>query len=51
MFAVSIKNPGHYVVWAGLFDIARPRRRAPAKAPAARVVDNAIAVAELEVAP
>jgi arylsulfatase A-like enzyme len=48
--------PGHYVVWAGLFDTglsgtARAGRRAPARAPRARVVDNAVAVAELEVAP
>jgi hypothetical protein len=43
--------PGHYVVWAGLFDTAQPAHRAPARAPRARVVDNAIAVAELEVAP
>jgi arylsulfatase A-like enzyme len=40
--------PGHYTVWAGLFDAAR---RAPARAPHARVVENAVAVAELEVAP
>jgi hypothetical protein len=40
--------PGHYVVWAGLFDAAG---RARASAPRARVVDNAIAVAEIEVAP
>jgi hypothetical protein len=43
--------PGHYVVWAGLFDTARPGHRAPARASGARVADNAVAVAELEVAP
>jgi choline-sulfatase len=43
--------PGHYVVWAGLFDAAQPGRRAPARAPRARVVDSAVAVAELEGAP
>jgi arylsulfatase A-like enzyme len=42
--------PGHYVVWAGLFDTGR---RAPVRAPGAhvRVIDDAVAVAELEVAP
>jgi len=40
--------PGHYTVWAGLFDAAH---RAPAQAPRARVIDNAVAVAEIEVAP
>lgn len=39
---------GHYVVWVGLFDAAR---RARAHAPHARVVDDAVAAAELEVAP
>ena len=39
---------GHYTVWAGLFDAGR---RAPARAPRARVVDDAVAVAELEVSP
>jgi arylsulfatase A-like enzyme len=43
--------PGRYVVWAGLFDTAQPGRRAPARAPRAQVVDSAIAVAQLEVAP
>jgi hypothetical protein len=48
--------PGRYVVWAGLFDTglsgtAQAGRRAPARAPRARVVDDAVAVAELEVAP
>lgn len=48
--------PGRYVVWAGLFDTglsdtAQAGRRAPARAARARVVDNAVAVAELEVAP
>ncbi|HMG19790.1 MAG TPA: sulfatase-like hydrolase/transferase, partial [Kofleriaceae bacterium] len=40
--------PGHYVVWAGLFDAGR---RARASAPRARLADDAVAVAELEVAP
>ncbi|HMG54845.1 MAG TPA: hypothetical protein VK601_15210, partial [Kofleriaceae bacterium] len=40
--------PGHYVVWAGLFDAGR---RARASAPRARIADDAVAVAELEVAP
>jgi len=46
--------PGHYVVWAGLFDTdpaGPPGRRARASAPRTRVVDDAVAVAELEVAP
>jgi hypothetical protein len=42
---------GRYVVWAGLFDTARAGRRAPARSPRARVVDDAVAVTELEVAP
>jgi hypothetical protein len=40
--------PGHYTVWVGLFDASQ---RARASAPRARVVDNAIAASELEVAP
>ena len=40
--------PGHYTVWAGLFDAGH---RATARAPRARITDNAVAVAELEVAP
>lgn len=40
--------PGQYTVWAGLFDAGR---RARASSPRARVVDDAVAVAELEVAP
>lgn len=45
---------GHYVVWVGLFDPtgAGPgAHRARARAPRARVVDDAVAAAELEVAP
>ncbi|HEX7839162.1 MAG TPA: sulfatase-like hydrolase/transferase, partial [Kofleriaceae bacterium] len=40
--------PGHYTVWVGLFDASQ---RARASAPRARVVDHAVAAAELEVSP
>jgi len=39
---------GHYVVWVGLFDAGR---RAKLRAPRARIVDDAVVAAELEVSP
>ena len=39
---------GHYTVWAGLFD---GNRRAKARAPSVKIVDDAVAATELEVAP
>ena len=42
---------GPYTVWAGMFDAThRARARAP-HAPATKIVDDAVAVAELEVSP
>ena len=40
--------PGRYVVWAGLFE---GNRRAKARAPRAKIVDDAVAATELEVSP
>jgi arylsulfatase A-like enzyme len=37
---------GHYIVWAGMFEAGR---RAKASAPRAKIVDDAVAAAELEV--
>jgi arylsulfatase A-like enzyme len=39
---------GHYTVWAGLFE---GKRRAKASAPRAKIVDDAVAAAELEISP
>jgi choline-sulfatase len=39
---------GHYIVWAGMFE---GNRRAKARAPRAKIVDDAVACAELEVTP
>jgi choline-sulfatase len=39
---------GHYIVWAGMFGASG---RAKARAPRARIVDDAVAVTELEVSP
>jgi arylsulfatase A-like enzyme len=39
---------GHYTVWAGMFD---RRGRAKVRAPRAKIVDDAVAATELEVAP
>ncbi|HEU4732041.1 MAG TPA: sulfatase-like hydrolase/transferase [Kofleriaceae bacterium] len=40
--------PGRYIVWVGLFEGIR---RARARAPRARIVDDAVAATELEVSP
>jgi choline-sulfatase len=40
--------PGRYVVWAGMFE---GNRRAKARAPRAKIVDDAVAATELEVSP
>ena len=40
--------PGAYTVWAGMFE---GNRRATVSAPHAKVLDNAVAVATVEVAP
>jgi len=39
---------GHYIVWAGMFE---GNRRAKARAARVKIVDDSVAVAELEVAP
>jgi arylsulfatase A-like enzyme len=39
---------GHYTVWAGMFDATH---RAPARAPHAEIVDDAVSAAGLEVSP
>lgn len=39
---------GHYTVWAGMFE---GNRRAKASAPRAKIVDDAVAAAELEISP
>jgi len=44
--------PGHYTVWAGMFDASNPALgRAKAHAPHAKIVDDAVAATELEVSP
>ena len=40
--------PGRYVVWAGMFE---GNRRAKARAPRAKIADDAVAATELEVSP
>ncbi|MEO7729751.1 MAG: sulfatase-like hydrolase/transferase, partial [Kofleriaceae bacterium] len=40
--------PGRYLVWAGMFE---GNRRAKARAPRAKIVDDAVAATELEVSP
>jgi hypothetical protein len=46
--AVPRAQAGHYIVWAGMFD---GTRRAKVRAPRAKIVDDAVAATELEVAP
>jgi hypothetical protein len=41
-------TPGRYVVWAGMFE---GKRRAKARAPRAKIVDDAVAATEVEVSP
>jgi len=44
--------PGRYTVWAGMFDASNPASgRARARAPHAKIVDDAVAATELEVSP
>jgi hypothetical protein len=40
--------PGHYTVWAGMFE---GNRRAKVRAPRAKIVEDAVAATELEVTP
>lgn len=40
--------PGRYTVWAGMF---KGKQRAPARAPRAKIIDDAVAATELEISP
>jgi hypothetical protein len=46
--AIPRTATGHYIVWAGMFD---GNRRAKARAPRAKIVDDAVAATELEISP